>query len=108
MLTLELEKIISDTTGQPTDASDPRLLDAARELRGLPVRLACDPVVAIMTLIDGWTRKTASAYRTLGSSGGFVETVRQSRPRAGRDREWLHRTFPELFERALELYEFLT
>lgn len=97
LLAHELAASVEGWTGQVPDESDGSLRDAALALRGLPRGSGCEPVVAIMALIDEWSAREAEGGVTNGAAERFIAAFRDARRAQGEDLErWLPDRFPLL------------
>lgn len=93
----------------PVHADDPDLMDAARQLRLVPARGACDPTVAIMGLIDEWSARAAGENGEWREGDRFIPRLRSARgPRGARFCPWLKMNFPLLYRDAERIAAFVT
>lgn len=97
----ELAGSVEQWSGQLPDESDGNLRDAVGALRDLPRGAACDPVVALMALIDEWTARAAEGLSTNGAEERFVDAFREAEKERGGDvMHWLPDRFPVLHAEA--------
>jgi len=97
-----LEAVVGDLTGLMADGADPMLLEAAKVLRKLPLRLSREPTAAVMVIIDEWASALAAGGPVGDRSSRLVERLRRSKiPRRTTEiRTWLLSNYPILAERS--------
>lgn len=101
-LVASLEREVGELTGRLVDLTDPSLEVAALALRRVPRELRQEPVVAVMVLLDEWSRVAAAPEAArVDRSSSLVERLR--REHGGRDTASSARvatSFPILFGKA--------
>jgi hypothetical protein len=108
LMTHELAGCVEGWTGQLPDESDGGLFHAVRALQELPRGAGCDPVVAIMALIDEWSAREAEGVSTNGAEERFVDAFREAKKERGGDlQDWLPDRFPLLFREARRILRHL-
>jgi len=105
MLANELESAVNSQFPLLADSSSPLLPEAAKSLRRLP-RFACQPIAAVMALIDEWTAKEAGMAP--GHWGRFIEQIRKDKPPRDDNLDlWLKRRYPILHKHANRILGYL-
>ena len=104
----EVAKSVESWTGQVPDESDGTIVEAARALEDLPRGAGCDPVVAVMALIDEWSSRVAQGPSTNGAQERFIAAFRDAENDRGDDLKlWLPDRFPLLYRDALRILKYL-
>jgi hypothetical protein len=108
LLAHELAKSVEGWTGKVPDESDGDLRDAVDTLERLPRGSGCEPVVAIMALIDEWSARAAEGIATNGAAERFIDAFREARKERGDDlTRWLPDRFPILYRDADRILRYL-
>jgi len=108
LLAHELAKSVEGWTGKVPDESDGELRDAVDTLERLPRGSGCEPVVAIMALIDEWSARAAEGIATNGAAERFIDGFRDARKEHGDDlTRWLPDRFPLLYKDADRILRYL-
>ncbi len=108
LLAHELAKSVEGWTGRVPDESDGGLRDAVDSLERLPRGSGCEPVVAIMALIDEWSSRAAEGIATNGAAERFIDAFREARKERGDDlTRWIPDRFPLLYRDADRILRYL-
>jgi hypothetical protein len=108
LLVHEVARSVESWTGQVPDESDGTIVDAARALEDLPRGAGCDPVVAVMALIDEWSARVAQGPSTNGAQERFIAAFRDAQNDQSDDLKlWLPDRFPLLHRDALRILKYL-
>jgi hypothetical protein len=108
LLAHEVAKSVEGWTGKVPDETDGDLRDAVDTLERLPRGSGCEPVVAIMALIDEWSARAAEGIATNGAAERFIDAFRDARKEHGDDlTRWLPDRFPILYRDADRILRYL-
>jgi hypothetical protein len=108
LLVHEVARSVEAWAGRIPDESDGTIVDAARALEDLPHGPGCEPVVAVMALIDEWSSRLAERPSHNGSEERFIDAFRQAAKERGGDLHlWLPGRFPLLYRDSLRILKYL-
>jgi hypothetical protein len=108
LLVHEVAGSVESWTGQVPDESDGTIVEATRALEDLPRGPGCDPVVAVMALIDEWSSRVAQGPSTNGAEERFIAAFRDAEGERGDDlKVWLPERFPLLYRDAIRILKYL-
>lgn len=108
LLVHEVARSVESWTGQVPDESDGTIIEAARALEDLPRDAGCDPVVAVMALIDEWSARVARGPSTNGAQERFIAAFRDAESDQSDELKlWLPDRFPLLYRDALRIMKYL-
>jgi hypothetical protein len=108
LLVHEVARSVEAWAGRIPDESDGTIVDAARALEDLPHGPGCEPVVAVMALIDEWSSRLAERPSHTGSDERFIDAFRDAAKDRGDDPQlWLPGRFPLLYRDSMKILKYL-
>jgi hypothetical protein len=108
LLVHEVAKSVEAWTGRIPDESDGKIVDAAHALEDLPHGPGCDPVVAVMAMIDEWSSHVAEKPSHNGTHERFIDSFREAESDRGDDlKDWLPERFPLLYRDSRRILQYL-